>query len=124
MVSPSYYKPSGGLAPQSQLITGRAVFNTAYAVIPGGTNSDIVTSFLPFWTGMRMWVLARPLSGFAETFSQSIVELTPRGRQRAAGNGCQCSGGAFRCIGQHHLEPIWRYACFVSRRLRLYSGRL
>ena len=37
-----------GLAPQSQLITGRAVFNTAYAVIPGGTNSDIVTSFHPF----------------------------------------------------------------------------
>ena len=28
---------------------------------------------------MRMWVLARPLSGFAETFSQSIVELTPGG---------------------------------------------
>ena len=79
MASPSYYKPLGGLAPQSQLITGRAVFNEAYAVIPGGTNSDIVTSFLPFWTGMRMWVLARPLSGFAETFSQSIVELIPGG---------------------------------------------
>ena len=29
---------------------------------------------------MRMWVLARPLSGL-ETFSQSIVELIP-GRQR------------------------------------------
>ena len=73
MASPSYYKPLGGLAPQSQLITGRAVFNEAYAVIPGGTNSDIVTSFLPFWTGMRMWGLARPLSGFAVPFCQSTV---------------------------------------------------
>jgi (S)-ureidoglycine aminohydrolase len=40
---------------------------------------DIVTSFLPFWTGTRLWVLARPLSGFAETFSQYIVELSPGG---------------------------------------------
>ncbi|MGB0843662.1 MAG: bifunctional allantoicase/(S)-ureidoglycine aminohydrolase, partial [Alphaproteobacteria bacterium] len=37
------------------------------------------TSFLPFWSGMRMWVLSRPLSGFAETFSQYIVELVPGG---------------------------------------------
>ena len=28
---------------------------------------------------MRMWVLARPLSGFAETFSQYAVELAPDG---------------------------------------------
>jgi len=31
---------------------------------------DIVTSNLPFWNNTRLWVLARPLSGFAETFSQ------------------------------------------------------
>jgi (S)-ureidoglycine aminohydrolase len=50
-----------------------------FAVIPKGTYSDIVTSFLPFWTGMRMWVIARPMSGFAETFSHYIVELTSGG---------------------------------------------
>ena len=40
---------------------------------------DIVTSWLPFWTNTRLWVIARPLSGFAETFSQYIVEVNPGG---------------------------------------------
>jgi (S)-ureidoglycine aminohydrolase len=40
---------------------------------------DIVTSRLPFWEDTRLWVLARPLSGFAETFSQYIVEVGPGG---------------------------------------------
>lgn len=74
-----YYAPQGGLPPQSQLLTGRAVFTEAYAVIPKVCLTDIVTSFLPFWQGARFWVLARPLSGFAETFSQYIGELQPNG---------------------------------------------
>ena len=74
-----YHVPTGGLPPQSQLLTGRAVFTTAYAVIPAGTNSDIVTSFLPFWDKARFWVIARPLSGFAETFSHYIGEVQPGG---------------------------------------------
>ena len=74
-----YYKPEGGLPPQTQLLTGRAVFTEAYAVIPRGTMQDIVTSPLPFWSKTRAWVLARPLSGFAETFSQYIVEVSPGG---------------------------------------------
>ena len=74
-----YYSPQGGLPPQTQIMTDRAMFTDAYAVIPKGTYSDIVTSFLPFWTGMRMWVIARPMSGFAETFSHYIVELTSEG---------------------------------------------
>src|SRR6185437_930438 len=40
---------------------------------------DIVTSLLPFWDKTRVWVLSRPLSGFAETFSQYIVEVAPGG---------------------------------------------
>lgn len=74
-----YAYPEGGLPPQSQLLTGRAVFTEAYAVIPHGTMSDIVTSKLPFWDKARFWVLARPLSGFAETFSQYIAEVQPGG---------------------------------------------
>lgn len=74
-----YHTPSGGLPGQTQLLTDRAIFTDAYAVIPQGTMRDIVTSFLPGWTGMRMWVLARPMTGFAETFSQYIVELQPGG---------------------------------------------
>jgi (S)-ureidoglycine aminohydrolase len=75
----TYWSPTGGLPPQTQLLTDRAMFREAYAVIPRGTNSDIVTSFLPFWEDTRLWVLARPLTGFAETFSQYMVEVAPGG---------------------------------------------
>jgi len=75
----SYYTPQGGLPPQTQILTDRAMFTQAYAVIPKGTLSDIVTSFLPFWSEARFWVLSRPLSGFAETFSQYIAEVQPGG---------------------------------------------
>lgn len=75
----SYHIPSGGLPDQAQLTTGRAVFTESYAVIPGGVMSDIVLSSLPHWTGAKFWVLARPLSGFAETFSQYIAEIAPGG---------------------------------------------
>ncbi|CUX79436.1 MAG: putative allantoin catabolism protein [Roseibaca calidilacus] len=74
-----YFVPKGGLPPQSQLVTDRAMFTEAFAVIPRGVLSDIVTSALPFWDKTRFWVLARPLSGFAETFSQYIVEISPGG---------------------------------------------
>lgn len=79
MTDRSYYAPKGGLPPQTQLLTDRAMFTDAYAVIPKGTFSDIVTSFLPFWEEARFWVSARPMSGFAETFSQYIGELQPGG---------------------------------------------
>ncbi|MCH1866994.1 bifunctional allantoicase/(S)-ureidoglycine aminohydrolase [Nocardioides sp. CFH 31398] len=76
---PTYHSPRGGLPPQTDLLTDRAVFTEAYAVVPRGVLRDIVTSALPGWTGMRMWVIARPLSGFAETFSQYVVEVSPGG---------------------------------------------
>ena len=79
MANCSYYAPKGGLPPQTDLITDRAVFTEAYAVIPKREFSDIVTSFLPHWDGTRLWVIARPLSGFAETFSQYIMEVQPGG---------------------------------------------
>jgi glyoxylate utilization-related uncharacterized protein len=43
----TYYAPHGGLPPQTDLITDRAVFTEAYAVIPKREFSDIVTSYLP-----------------------------------------------------------------------------
>lgn len=74
-----YYNLPGGLPSQTQLLTDRAVFTNAYAVIPKGTFSDIVTSLLPFWRKSRFWVIARPLSGFSETFSHYIAEVEPGG---------------------------------------------
>ena len=75
----TYYVPRGGLPGQTELVTDRAMFTEAYAVIPRGVFSDIVASFLPNWTDTRCWVLARPLTGFAETFAQYIVEVAPGG---------------------------------------------
>ena len=79
MTARSYYAPHGGTPAQTQIMTDRAVFTEAYAVIPKGVMMDIVTSYLPFWEGTRLWVLSRPLSGFAETFSQYIMEVQPGG---------------------------------------------
>lgn len=79
MTQNTYFAPQGGLPPQSQLLTGRAAFTTAYAVIPKGCFSDIVTSALPFWNKARFWVIARPMSGFSETFSHYIAEVAPGG---------------------------------------------
>ncbi|PQO22162.1 (S)-ureidoglycine aminohydrolase [Rhodobacteraceae bacterium WD3A24] len=74
-----YANPPGGLPPQTALHTGRAVFTEAYAVIPRGVMRDIVTSNLPGWAGTRAWILARPLSGFAETFAHLVLEIASHG---------------------------------------------
>ncbi len=79
MAECTYYAPQGGLPPQSTLLSGRAVFTDAYAVIPKDVMTDIVTSFLPHWNKTRAWILARPMTGFAETFSQYLMEVAPGG---------------------------------------------
>ncbi|WP_296473855.1 bifunctional allantoicase/(S)-ureidoglycine aminohydrolase [Roseinatronobacter sp.] len=99
-----YYVPKGGLPPQSQLITGRAMFTEAFAIIPRGVLSDIVTSALPFWQGARFWVLARPMSGFSETFSQYIVELESGGGSDRPETDPNAEGAIFVVEGQ---VSIW-----------------
>lgn len=74
-----YASPVAGLPSQSELLTSRAVFTDSYAVIPRSVMRDIVTSRFPFWENTRAWVLARPMSGFAETFSQYIMEVASGG---------------------------------------------
>ncbi|MDV7269392.1 bifunctional allantoicase/(S)-ureidoglycine aminohydrolase [Thioclava sp. A2] len=108
-----YYAPTGGLPPQTQILTDRAMFTDAYAVIPKGTFSDIVTSYLPFWKDARFWVIARPLSGFAETFSQYIAEVAPGGGSDAPEQDAGAEAVIFVVEGAleltfggavHHLE--------------------
>ncbi|TNC49837.1 (S)-ureidoglycine aminohydrolase [Rubellimicrobium rubrum] len=111
----TYAFPPGGLPDQSQdPATNRAVFTTAYAFIPAAVQRDIVTSFFPGWDGTRAWILARPLSGFAETFAQYAMEVQPGGGSDtpepdqgaegviliAEGTGCLRIGGA-----DHNLGP-------------------
>ncbi len=64
------FLPARRLPPQSALMTGARVFTTAYAVIPPAVSRTSWTSFLPGWTQTKLWLIARPMSGFSETFSQ------------------------------------------------------
>jgi (S)-ureidoglycine aminohydrolase len=94
------------------------MFTPAYAVIPKGTFTDIVTSLLPFWQGARFWILARPLSGFAETFSQYIAEIQPCGGSDRPEIDPQAEAILFvvegemtlRVEGQEHLMEAGGYA--------------
>ena len=84
---------------QTELLTGRAVFTDAYAVIPKGVIRDIVTSYLPHWDNTRVWVLARPLSGFAETFSHYLMDVAPGGGSESPEPDAGAEGRAVRCRG-------------------------
>ena len=75
----AYYTPPGGLPGQNERGHDRAVFTTAYVFIPKRVLTDIVASALPHWHKTRLWVLARPLTGFAETFSHYLMEVASGG---------------------------------------------
>lgn len=82
--TPTYAFPPDGLPPLTDdPDRSAAVFTTAYAVIPASVQRSIVASLLPGWTDTRAWILARPLSGFAETFAQYAVEVAPGGGSTA-----------------------------------------
>jgi (S)-ureidoglycine aminohydrolase len=109
----NYFSPAGGLPPQTQLLTDRAVVKEAYTVIPKGVLRDIVTSNLPGWTNTRAWIIARPIAGFATTFSQLIVEVAPGGGSDKPEAETGVEGVIFLTKGEldltldgeiHHLE--------------------
>ncbi|MFC6707506.1 bifunctional allantoicase/(S)-ureidoglycine aminohydrolase [Flexivirga alba] len=99
-----YYTPRGGLPPQTELTTDRAVFTQAYAVLPRGTMRDITTNRLPFWDETRLWTIARPLTGFAETFSQYIAEVGPGGGSDRPENNSEAESVLFVVDGELRLD--------------------
>jgi (S)-ureidoglycine aminohydrolase len=114
MAHPFYASPIGGLPPQTALHTGRAIFTESYALIPHGVMRDIVTSYLPHWSDTRAWVLARPMTGFSETFSQYVMEVFPGGGSDAPEPEAGAEGVIFVLEGQaamiidgksHRLKP-------------------
>jgi len=104
MSAKSYYTIPGGHPPQTELLTGRAVFTEAYAVIPKAVMRDIVTSNLPFWDKTRAWIIARPLSGFAETFAQYVMEVGPGGGSLDPEPDPSAQGALFVVEGELRLE--------------------
>ncbi|NWN81737.1 MAG: (S)-ureidoglycine aminohydrolase [Halomonas sp.] len=112
--SRQYYAPQGGHPDQKVMTTDRAMFTEAFAVIPRGVMRDIVTSKLPHWDNTRLWVLSRPLSGFAETFSQYIMEVSPGGGSERPETDAGAEGVLFVVEGEmtltidgekHHMVP-------------------
>jgi (S)-ureidoglycine aminohydrolase len=110
----TYYSPEGGLPAQTALLTDRAVVREAYTVIPKGVLRDIVTSNLPGWSNTRSWIIARPIAGFATTFSQLIVEVGAGGGSDAPEAEAGVEGVLFLTKGGltltlegdiHRLEP-------------------
>jgi (S)-ureidoglycine aminohydrolase len=104
MTPHTYYVPKGGHPPATQLATGRACFTESYAVIPRGQLQDIVTSYFPGWEKTRGWVLARPLSGFAETFSQVVLEVSPGGGSTDPEPDATAEAVVFVVGGEIHLS--------------------
>ncbi len=84
-----------------------AVFTPAYALLPAATMRDIVTSRLPGWRDTRAWILARPLTGFAETFAQYAVEVAPGGGTGGGtdGSGSEDGSGGNEGGGSDAPEP-------------------
>ena len=103
MAPTTYASPIAGLPTQMALHTQRAVFTEAYALIPRGVMRDIVTSYFPHWNETRAWIIARPLSGFAETFSQYIMEVFPGGGSTEPEPDPGAEGVLFVVAGQASL---------------------
>lgn len=103
-VSAPYAFPPGGLPGQDQSPEGTATFRNAYAVLPANTQRDIVTSFFPGWLGAKGWILARPLSGFAETFAQYAMELAPGGGSAAPEPETDAQAALFVAFGTLRLS--------------------
>jgi (S)-ureidoglycine aminohydrolase len=110
----TYAFPRGGLPDQSVNPEGTAIFTDAYAVIPACTMRDIVTSALPGWTGTRTWILARPLTGFAETFAQYAVEVEPGGGSDTPEPDSRAEAGIFIAQGEMHLNVGGRLGTLVA----------
>lgn len=99
----TYAFPQGGLPDQSVSPESTAIFTEAYAVLPASTMRDIVTSLLPGWDKTRTWIIARPLTGFAETFAQYAVEVSSGGGSDTPEPDEKAEAGLFIAKGEMTL---------------------
>ncbi len=99
----TYFTPEGGHPGQTELLSGRAVFTESYAVIPHRVLQDITTSLLPHWQDTRLWVIARPMTGFAETFSHYVMRVAPGGGSERPENDPEAEAVIFVTNGEGRL---------------------
>ena len=112
----TYAFPPGGMPDLSDdPAADGAIFTEAYAFIPGNTMRDIVASLLPGWTKTRAWIIARPMTGFAETFAQYAVEVAPGGGSNTPEPDTGAQAGIFIAKGVALL-------CIDGRRHDLRAG--
>ena len=104
MTASTYAFPPGGLPDlNDDPAAAGAIFTEAYAFIPGSTMRDIVASLLPGWDKTRAWIIARPMTGFAETFAQYAVEVAPGGGSTAPEPESGAQAGIFIANGTANL---------------------
>ena len=99
-----YYIPQGGLPAQHDFAGDKSRFTPSYLVIDKNALSDITSSFLPRWNKTRLWVLARPMTGFSETFSHYIMEVAPGGGSSLPEDDHDAQGVIFMVGGSAVLE--------------------
>ena len=100
----SYYTPTGGLPAQHDFAGDKSRFTPSYLVIDKHALSDITTSFLPSWNKTRLWVLARPMTGFSESFSHYIMEVAAGGGSSAPDNDAEAESVLFMTAGKAVID--------------------
>ena len=104
MPTRTYYSPQGGLPPQHDFAGDKSRFTPSYLVIDKHALSDITTSFLPHWNKTRLWVLARPMTGFSETFSHYIMDVAPGGGSSTPDDDAKAQHVLFVVSGRAMLD--------------------
>ena len=99
-----YYIPQGGLLPQHDFAGDKSRFTPSYLVIDKNALSDITSSFLPQWNKTRLWVLARPMTGFSESFSHYIMDVSPGGGSSLPEDDAEAQGVLFMVGGNALLD--------------------
>jgi len=103
MPASSYYAPLGGLPPQRDFTGDKSRFTPSYLMIDKIALTDITASLLPQWRDTRLWVLARPMTGFSETFSHYIMDVAAGGGSDHPDDDANAEAVLFVVAGEGHL---------------------
>jgi len=103
MPASSYYAPLGGLPPQRDFTGDKSRFTPSYLMIDKIALTDITASLLPQWRDTRLWVLARPMTGFSETFSHYIMDVAAGGGSNHPDDDANAEAVLFVVAGEGHL---------------------